>query len=961
MFTNRRILITLGAIVSLISPLCAQLPGARLFTVAPLGGKQGTTFDLTVGGADLDDARELYFSQPGITASRKMAPPGPFQKLPQPVANVFTVTITPDATPGNCDVRVVSRFGVSNPRAFQIGTLAEVNEAEPNNQPAQAQVVALESIVNGAVGGGTDIDCFKISLKAGQHVFADCFAQRLDSRLDPVLVLCDAAGTEIERIRDANRRDPLADFTAPSDGDFIIKLYDAVYAGSPEHFYRMAITTAPRVDFVFPQAGVAGAKAPLVLYGRSLPGGQPAPGVTIAGKPLVKLPIEVDVPAGPATESLVTASTADSQSSPLDVFTYRLPAPLGVTDPLSIGFATAPVVLEVEPNNSPPAAQKVAAPCEVAGQFYPQNDEDWFAFDVKAGEVFVIEVFSQRLGTLTDPFLLVQHVKKNEKGEEQVQELQGMDDLGGNVGGANFDTGSDDSAFRLQSPADGVCRVFVRDQYSATSADPRNLYRLSIRREAPDFRLVAVPKFPGANADPNANPPNVWNPLLRRGGTDLFEVLALRRDGFGGEIQVTVEGLPSWVSSSSAVLGPGDTSAPLILTAAPDAVDWIGAVEVVGKARVGDKEVVRRARPGAVVWPGVENTIAPRSRVARSLVVGVTSEAVAFTVEAPGGVLEMSRGGTLQIPVTLTRRGDFKGPVALAAVGLPANVGPKNITLDPNTATANFELGIQPGAPVGTYTFHLHATSQVSYSRNPEAVKAATDRKAELDQAVADAAASAKVSAEAKAAADKTAGEATQALAKATEAQSKSTGEGKAAADQLKAAADELKKVADGIKAAADKVAAESDAKSKAAAEAQTAAQKAIEAAQNAAKPQNMNVAFASTPITLRIAQSPIAIAAFGPAVPLKQGQKIEIPVVVTRLFGFAEGVQIAGAVPQGVAGLSLPAVTLAAGQSHVVIPVTAAADATPGDHVITVTATAKFGGQDMQATHSVTLKVEKP
>jgi hypothetical protein len=178
---------------------------------------------------------------------------------------------------------------------------------------------------------------------------------------------------------------------------------------------------------------------------------------------------------------------------------------------LTLYYAAGPVTLEVEPNNSPAQAQKLMPPCEAAGQFFPKNDEDWFVFDVQQGDVFMIEAVSQRLGVLTDPFLLVQLVKKNEKGEEQVQELQGVDDGGGNVGGANFDTGSDDPVYRLQAPSAGVCRIFLRDQYSTTSADPRNVYRLSIRKESPDFRLIAVPRTPGANPDPNVNPPGLAN------------------------------------------------------------------------------------------------------------------------------------------------------------------------------------------------------------------------------------------------------------------------------------------------------------------------------------------------------------------------------------------------------------------------------------------------------------------
>jgi len=225
----------------------------------------------------------------------------------------------------------------------------------------------------------------------------------------------------------------------------------------------------------------------------------------------------------------------------------------------------------------------------------------------------------------------------------------------------------------------------------------------------------------------------------------------------------------------------------------------------------------------------------------------------------------------------------------------------------------------------------------------------------------AEAAAAVKTASEARAAVEKTVAEAAQAVARAAEAQSKSTAEGKAAADQVKAAADELKKIADGLKAAADKAAADAEARAKAGTEAQAAAAKIAADAANAAKPQNVNVGFASTAVTFRITQAPVSIAAFAPLGALKQGAKVEIPVVVTRLYGFAEAVQVSGAAPQGVGGLSIPAVTIPAGQDRAVLVVAAAADATAGQHPLAVQAAVKFGGQDLQAAQTISLSVEKP
>ena len=120
----------------------------------------------------------------------------------------------------------------------------------------------------------------------------------------------------------------------------------------------------------------------------------------------------------------------------------------------------------------------------------------------KQGDVLWIEVFSQRLGLTTDPIVLVQQVKRDDKGTETVVDLQSTDDVASNPAGSLFETASDDPEYRFVAPADGTYRVLVRDLYNASRADPRHVYRLSIRPAQPDFRLVAVPRFPPNNPRP---------------------------------------------------------------------------------------------------------------------------------------------------------------------------------------------------------------------------------------------------------------------------------------------------------------------------------------------------------------------------------------------------------------------------------------------------------------------------
>lgn len=979
--------------------------------ISPSGGQQGTTVDLTISsGANLEGVKALSFSHPGITAAQKMAAP-PLPELPAtPIVNQFTVTIAADVPVGVYDVRAVGTFGISNPRSFMVGNQPEVKEQSGNNNREKAQAIELNNAVNG-ISEANNSDWYKFSAKAGQRLVIDCWAQRIDSRMDGTMALYNAAGKQLARSRDANRHDPLVDFTVPADGEYFLQVYDFVFAGSSEYFYRFAVSTAPYLDYVFPPAGPSGAKSTFTLFGRNLPGGVPADGQTIDGQPLQKLAVEIDVPADQPGKQPPPGTLAEPEEAELDGFAYRLTTPQGVSNARRIGYATAPVVVEQEPNDEPAKANVVTVPCEFVGRFGPHGDQDWLQFDAKAGEVFWIEVFSQRLGLPTDPAVLVQRITKNDKGEEQAADITDLDDRQSVGGGLAFDTRTDDGAYRFAVPADGVYRAMVRDLNYGVHPDPRHVYRLSIHPEQPDFRLAAVPVFP-ANNKQISQP---WNPLLRRGGTERFDVVAFRRDGFAGEITVTAEGLPAGVTCPPSIIAAGQNGTTLVLTASDQAADWVGNIEIVGRAKIGEAEVARHARPGTVLYAAQQNRPAD-ARLARGLALAVTAiDAAPFTVDlGEGKVWEMSRAGKLEIPVKLTRRGEIKGNLTLTAQGLPPNVQPQNLTFDGNTNEGKFALQINGNAPLGTFAFYLQTQGNVAYRRDPASAEAAAKAKAEVEKLAADLAAAAQAAETAKQAALKAATDADAALKAAQAAKQTADTTAKQAADEAKTAADKATaaaaaaqadannqdlaaakaaaekaaadaaakaktaadaqvaaakaatdaeaklKAANEAKVAAEKAAADAAAKAKTAADLKTAADKRATDATNAAAAKDVQLFWPSTLTTIKITPAPITMTATAPPAALKQGAQAEVPVKLTRLYGYADAVQLQAAAPNGVQGLTIAAATIAAGQNEGKLVIQAAATATPGNHTLTVKATAPFNGQQLTVEQPVNVVIEK-
>jgi hypothetical protein len=991
----------------------AQLPTAQLTTIFPAGGKVGTSVEVRIGGADLDDVNQLQFSHPGIKAIPKMSPATEFEKS-KPIPGQFTVQIAGDVPPGRYDARVTGRFGVSNPRAFVTSDLPEANDPGGNVQPANALAIALDTTVNGVVDSN-QVDHFKLPLKAGQRVIIECQAQRIDSRLDGTLVLVDSAGKELLRNRGYESRDPLLDFTAPADGEYRIQLYDFTYRGGSEYFYRLTAESTPRIDYIFPPSGLAGSNEQYTLYGRNLPGGQPAEGLTIAGAPLQKLSVNIPLPSDDESRrGLDAAGLVTSNSSLLDGITYRI----GNSNRVRIHFAKGSVIRETEPNDQPAQAQTVVAPCEVVGQFTPSGDADSFNFAAKKGEVFNLEVYCHRLGLDADPFLLVQKVKKNEKGEEVIQDIAQVDDPGDRANriGSEFDTSTDDPDYVLTADEDATYRVTVRDQFGASRNDPRFVYRLAIHRGDPDYRLIAYAAPLVAPANNNAVP--LGGCVVRKGGSTMVEVRVDRRYGFNGEIEISAHGLPNGVTAPNILIGPAATTGSLIVTAAETAPGWSGSIRVVGRSTLRGNETIRYARSGVAVWnSGNRQQEYIPFRLTSELALSVMDREMlpALVQASEDKVWETSRGGKLEIPIKVTRRGDFKEDLTLAPNDIPNELKPQNLAIKGADAEGKLQFAATNGnAKVGVYTFYLRADAKLKHQRNPDAVVEAEQEQKAVDSAVAasternkqateaknaavtlatNMATAAKQSEQAKTAVETEVKQAAEKVAQtdaalkvAKEAAAKDTNDqalaaaataaekAKADADAAKTAADQKlaaaqKALADALAAAKaaedakvnmEKAAAEADAKMKAVQQAKAAVDKRLTDAKTANNPKDLQFAVISTPIKVRIMETCLALTVTRPNA-LKAGEKFELPVKIDRLYGFDDQVEVTVDLASGLKGVTANKVSIAKGQAEGKIEFVAAKDATPGEHSVTVKAKGRFNNIENQTVQTLTLSISPP
>src|SRR5689334_20676142 len=119
----------------------ADLPSPRFDRLTPLGASAGSSVEVEIAGADIEDVKTLLFDHRGF-------------KVEHVKDRRFRVTIASDVPAGTYDVRLLGRFGVSNPRLFAVSHgLTDVAEKEPNNEAASAQVIGVNTAVQGVSDG----------------------------------------------------------------------------------------------------------------------------------------------------------------------------------------------------------------------------------------------------------------------------------------------------------------------------------------------------------------------------------------------------------------------------------------------------------------------------------------------------------------------------------------------------------------------------------------------------------------------------------------------------------------------------------------------------------------------------------------------------------------------------------------------------------------------------------------
>ena len=251
-------------------------------------------------------------------------------------------------------------------------------------------------------------------------------------------------------------------------------------------------------------------------------------------------------------------------------------------------------------------------------------------------------------------------------------------------------------------PSDGRYLILVRDLIGGLDDDPRRVYRLSVRRQTPDFHLAVV--SPRSDAPAGLNVP--------RGGRAMVEVLAFRRRGLDGPIRVTATDLPPGIECPEIWLGPSVNRAPLVLTASASAEPVTATLNLVGEAELGGATLIRQVRGGTMIRAGLPNGL---GRVTSAIPLAVALDAP-LQVFASGSTTRVSQGSVIDIAVRVERRdAAHRAAVRLTGVGLPELVRNYSAAIETGQDEGHISFYLPPTLPPGPYTIAVCAETTAPY------------------------------------------------------------------------------------------------------------------------------------------------------------------------------------------------------------------------------------------------------
>lgn len=463
------------------------------------------------------------------------------------------VKVAANAEPGTRMLRLNGPLGLTNPLRFEVGTLPEIRECEPNEPQADGKLpdgpaAELPCTFNGQIQSG-DVDTFRFHARRGQNLVVRGRARGLIPYLadavpgwfQMVIVVRDAKGRELA-YGDHYQfdQDPVFRCGIPEDGDYALEVRDSLYRGREDFVYRISVGELPFVTSVFPLGGRQGEPLVAAVRGWNLPADKLALDTSAGGPPLRMT---------------------------------RLPGKLAPSNGVYYAVDSLPEVNEVEPNDDIAHAKAVPFPCVINGRIDKAGDVDVFRIEGRKGHELVAEVLARRLRSPLDSVVYVMDGAGKVLGwNDDFMEKDGQLYLG-----EGLITHHADSRVRVKLSKDGPVYVKIAD--AQMHGGPEYAYRLRLSEVWPDFELRVTPSV--LNVPQGAHVP--------------LRVHVLRNDGFTGDIRLALEDAPPGFRLSGARIPAGVSQVRATLTIPALAAGGVFSPRLTGTAGEEGQTVTRTA------------------------------------------------------------------------------------------------------------------------------------------------------------------------------------------------------------------------------------------------------------------------------------------------------------------------------------------------------------------------------
>lgn len=659
------------------------LPGdPHVGYVYPAGGRQGTTFQATIGGRYLN-ASSVYFSGKGVSATivrqDRQVTPQEQQTLVQMISAIqekrrsgqpitreetqqaeeirhkldqfgrrltnpalgefitIEVTIAPDAATGVRELRLGTLGGYSNPLVFHVGDLPEVSKPDWKNIPKdkgsmEAQIdprppekkIALPIVLNGQIPPGGH-DRYRFAAKQGQQLIVAVRARELIPFISDAVPGWFKASIWIT--------DATGDDVVCSDDRQFLSDPSLAFKAPADGDYVLHIKDAlyrGREDFVYR--------------------------VTIGELPWVDAVFPLGGRIGTTTMLEVAGWNLPFKQLQLDLKDRTAGIhplwPSGIVNRFFVAAHDLPECMEAEPNNDIAAAQSMKLPIILNGRIDRPGDVDVLRFEGKAGDRIVAEVLARRLDSPLDSFLLI-----TDAAGKQVAFNDDHEDKS-----AGLNTHHADSCLAFTLPSAGPWFIHIGDMQQG--GGPAYGYRLRLSAPRLDFELRATPSA-----------------LNVRGGASVPITLhVLRKDGFAGAVELRLKDAPDGIALSGARIAANQESVRFTLNAVPSVRLDPFNIQIEGRAIVDGREVVRPAVPADDVMQSFAYHHLVSAQEQKVSIVGRYRPGVGARILSPTPV-KIPAGGTVPIRVFMPA-----GPI-INRIDYELSEPPDGITI--KTATAN--------------------------------------------------------------------------------------------------------------------------------------------------------------------------------------------------------------------------------------------------------------------------------